>query len=77
MSAKRICPACDQPFIKGTRVLFAARTGARNATVCQRCARGGMLVVQDKSGDLAKCVYCEVNAAVACLACTVKRQVAS
>jgi hypothetical protein len=69
MSSKRLCPACDKPFIKGVRVLFAARTGARGATVCKRCADGGLLVVQDRSGDLTRCFYCEDNAAVCCLAC--------
>jgi hypothetical protein len=76
VSSKRHCPACGAASIKGVRVFFAARTGARNATVCQRCADGGLLVVQDKTGDLAKCTMCERNPAVVCLACCVPRKVA-
>ncbi len=72
MSKKRLCPACDRSFVKGARVLFAARTGARSATVCKRCADGGTLIVQDKSGDLSKCIRCEENAAVVCLACALR-----
>lgn len=69
MTTKRTCPACDKAFLKGRRVLFNARTGARMAIVCQACASAALLVVADKSGDLSQCVYCEKNPAVACMAC--------
>lgn len=71
MSAKRVCPACHQSYVKGRRVQFAARTGLRGATVCNKCADGGVTIVQDKTGDLSKCLNCE-NPAVVCLACVAK-----
>lgn len=73
MGKRRTCPACARGFVVGVRVLFAARTGARRATVCVRCAESGLVVVQDRTGDLGRCVYCETNAAVCCLACVAAR----
>ena len=69
MASKRICPACSKPFVKGVRVLFAARTGARGATVCKRCADGGLLVVQDKTGAFEMCTECEKRPACVCSVC--------
>lgn len=72
MPKRRLCPACELPFIKGRRVHFAARTGMRIATVCGPCADGGVTIVQDNSGDLAKCMNCP-NPAVVCLACVARK----
>lgn len=73
MPAKRVCPACHADFIKGRRVLFAARTGARMATVCQPCADKGLTIVQDRTGDVEKCVECDRNPACLCTACVAKK----
>lgn len=69
MASKRICPACSKPFIKGVRVLFAARTGARGATVCKRCADSGLVVVQDQTGAFEMCTECEKFPACICSVC--------
>jgi hypothetical protein len=74
--ARSICPACDRPFVKGRIVMFMARTGPRRCRVCTRCADAGTTIVADKSGDLSRCVYCENNAAVCCLACAMKMKTA-
>lgn len=73
MSSRRTCPACSQPFTKGVRVLFQARTGSRPATVCKRCARQGTIVVADKTGDLTRCTSCEKRPACYCSVCAVPR----
>lgn len=69
MASKRTCPACHTSFLSGRRALFAARTGARMATVCQGCFNSGLTVVQDKTGNVTACVECELNPAVKCSAC--------
>jgi len=71
MAKRRVCPACHRTFTKGARALFAARTGARPATVCSKCAAGGVLIVPDQTGDLSQCMNC-TNPAVVCLACVAK-----
>ncbi len=67
--SKRSCPACNRSFIKGQRVQFASRTGLRPALVCGPCAASGVTIVQDKSADLSRCIECERNPAVLCMAC--------
>ncbi len=69
MASKRTCPACHTTFIVGRRALFAARTGHRMTTVCLSCFNGGLTIVQDKTGDVTKCVECEQNPAVKCSVC--------
>jgi len=73
MAQRKICPACGKPFQKGRRVLFAARTGLRSARVCQPCANGGEIIVQDKSGDVSLCTNCETGPAVFCSVCVMKK----
>ncbi len=73
MPAKRVCPACHKDFIKGHRVLFAARTGPRMATVCNGCFTKGLTIVQDNTGDVEKCVECDRNPACLCTACAKKQ----
>lgn len=72
MPSRRTCPACAKAFQKGVRALFCARTGPRMATVCQKCAAGGVLMVQDHTGDVTRCVSCEKHPAVHCSVCVVK-----
>ena len=72
MSTRRTCPACARAYIKGKRAFFASRTGGRWATVCLRCADAGMTIVQDRTGDFAKCVHCDVEPAVFCSACAMR-----
>lgn len=73
MASKRTCPACHGDFIVGKRALFAARTGARMATVCQACFNGGLTIVQDRTGDVEKCTTCDRNPACLCTACAAER----
>lgn len=73
MASKRVCPACHQDFIKGRRALLNARTGPRMTVVCQACFDGGLTIVPDKTGDMAKCVECERNPACLCSACALSR----
>lgn len=69
MPSKRVCPACHKDFIKGNRVLFAARTGPRMATVCAGCFAKGLTIVQDRTGNVEACAECERNPACLCTAC--------
>jgi hypothetical protein len=72
MGKRRVCPACDKPFIAGVTVMFAARTGLRRARVCKECARKGTLIVQDRSADGTLCVNCGKLEAVWCALCAVR-----
>lgn len=74
MGARRTCPACQRSFQSGVRVWFAARTGMREATVCKRCASGGVTIVQDKSADTHACAFCERRPAVFCSVCAAARR---
>ena len=70
---KRTCPACSATFIKGVRVLFAARHGAYKTTVCPACASKALRIVQDKSHAAELCTCCDKRAAVFCSVCSVPR----
>jgi len=74
VSARRICPACHKNFVKGERALVAFRTGVGSATVRGKCAAAAVKVVPDQTGDLTKCIYCETNDAVCCLACAMQKK---
>jgi hypothetical protein len=41
-------------------------------TVCQKCAAGGLLIVQDLTGDVTQCVECERFPASKCSACVTR-----